>query len=184
MDIESIDNFAFDEVYETYADQVYQTALYYSRNEDTAEEITHTVFMKLYDYEKKSEIINLGNWLIVVTRNTVYDYYKKAKREVLVDDISSVADGVVHTDSAETEFLKKINAEKRAHLVHKIYTDLYSTNERWYEAVRLTYRLKLPQEEGAKRMGVSLGSFQLMLYRAKRWIKKRYQEEFDQLDDV
>ena len=54
-------------------------------------------------------------------------------------------------------------------------------NERWYEAVTLTYCLEKSQREVAEIMGVSVEVLHSMLYRAKKWIRKNYEDQFELL---
>ena len=54
-------------------------------------------------------------------------------------------------------------------------------NTKWYDAITITYILEKPQREVAENMNVSLGVLHSMLYRAKKWIQKKYKEEYDRL---
>ena len=68
--------------------------------------------------------------------------------------------------------------------IEDIFGELYRMNERWYDAITITYLLEKPQKEVAEELGVSLEILHSMLYRAKRWIRKKYREEYDRLSDT
>ena len=63
-----------------------------------------------------------------------------------------------------------------------IFSALYDLNPSWYEAVTITYVLEKPQKEVAEIMGVKLETLHSMLYRAKKWIRKHFEEQFDHLN--
>ncbi|WP_420341682.1 sigma factor-like helix-turn-helix DNA-binding protein [[Clostridium] scindens] len=46
----------------------------------------------------------------------------------------------------------------------------------------MTYVLEKPQKEVAEIMGVKLETLHSMLYRAKKWIRKHFEEQFDHLN--
>ena len=58
---------------------------------------------------------------------------------------------------------------------------MFRVNERWYDAILLTYFLEKPQKEVADVMGISLENLHSTLYRARQWIRKHYEEQFQHL---
>lgn len=177
---------SFDTVYDANMEKVYKVALYYSKNQDRAEDITQQVFMKLYINMDNINTDNIGAWLITTAKHIALNerkaYVRRSKQEELLPNVESLVDKQIYLDSLEDAMVGKLSVAERAELAEKIYADLYQKNERWYEAVTITYILQKPQKEVAKTMGVSLNVLQMMLYRAKNWIRKRYQEEFDHLN--
>lgn len=179
MGIKSIGKTAFDAVYEANVDAVYQTALHYSRDEHTAEEITQTVFMKLYMNMENINMDAVSGYLINAAKHTAMNHRRDRSREVLREEIFYDQG---NADSAETEFLHKLRDKEYVELAESIFAELYHVNERWYDAITITYHLEKPQKEVAEIMGVSLEVLHSMLYRAKKWIRKNYEEEFDHLN--
>ena len=55
---------------------------------------------------------------------------------------------------------------------------------RWYQAVTLVYYVDMPQKEAAKQMGVTLYALEGMLKRARKWMIKRYKDEYDRLHNT
>lgn len=179
MGIKSIGKTAFDAVYEANVDAVYYTALRYSPDEHTAEEITQTVFMKLY---KNMEHINMEavtNYLLSAAKHMALNHNRDRKKEILVEDIDEEA---MLTEDIEDEFMEKLYRRDCQDLVEEIFAELYRINERWYDAVTITYLLEKPQKEVAEIMGVSLEVLHSMLYRARKWIRKNFEEEYDHLN--
>lgn len=179
MGIKAIDKAAFDVIYKEHADSVYQTALRYSGNHHVSEEIMQTVFMKLY--------MNLGevnenavvSWMLTTAKHIAINYKRGLEREVLKEELLYGEDEEFASNvSPEDDFIKKLYEEEYRELAENIFADLYHLNTRWYDAVTTTYFLEKPQKEVADIMGVKLEVLHSMLYRAKKWIKKNYEEQF------
>lgn len=191
MEIKSIDYMDFDTLYDTYTEQVYQTALHYSGNHHVAEEITQAVFMEILDYEEYIRQENVEAWFYAVARNKTLKYLKKHRKEILVESFVEEKDNIVHIEGFDTivdkgtmeeQYIEKISREKRALFLEKVYDELYEKNERWYLAIMGVYILEVPQNVMAEKMGISLHSLEMILSRAKNWIRKQYQKEFDRLE--
>lgn len=176
---------AFDTVYDANLEKVYKVAYYYSGNHHTAQDITQCVYMKLYTNIENVNMKNVEAWLKTTAKHMALNEvtkYGRNKLEKPSGDMADEMDNVIYLESIEDDFIQRLHTTERAKLAEQIYADLYQKNERWYEAMTITYILQKPQAEVAKTMGVSLSVLQMMLYRAKNWIKKRYQKQFDHLD--
>ncbi len=68
---DSVGSVDFEKVYEENVSVVYRTALYYSKKEDVAEEITQEVFLKLYISKENVNVEAISAWLITTARNMV-----------------------------------------------------------------------------------------------------------------
>ncbi len=180
MGIKASDNNAFDTIYRNYVNKVYKTALHYTCNHHTAEEITQTVFMKLYMNLEHVKEEAIGAWLLTAAKNAALNENRKRSKESLKE--SDTYEESLRTDPSGDECIELLYTEEYRELAHSIFTDLYHTNQRWYEAVTITYLLEKPQKEVAEVMGISLEMLHSMLYRAKKWIKKNYREKYDSLN--
>jgi len=188
METQSIRRSSFDTVYDANMEKVYKVAYYYSGNHHTAQDVTQTVFIKLYMNMDNINMKNVEAWLKTTAKHMALNETKadakKVDIEELAEDIDMVIDKEVYLESLEDSLIREINEKERMEFGERIYADLYRKNKRWYEAMTITYILQRPQKEVAKTMGVSLSVLQMMLYRAKNWIRKNYQNQFDHLDKV
>jgi len=75
----SDNNRAFVLLYNRYWKKVYNTAHYYLKNPAAAEEITHDVFVSLWEKRKSNKIENFLPYLQATARYQVYKYLKTAK---------------------------------------------------------------------------------------------------------
>lgn len=170
----------FLKVYDEKKDLVFRTALHYLKgNEHVAQEIMQEVFLKLFHHFEMLEEDYLTAWLVVTTKNETLNYVKSAKREVLEEDIILTMDLHVSYKSAEDDIIDDIERGERIRFCRKILDDLYETNERWYTAVTMAYCLGRKQQEVADEMGISVEVLHSVLYRARKWIQKKYNAERD-----
>lgn len=177
-----MDGDRFEEIYEKYADLVYQTALYYSRDGYAAEEIVQTVFLKLYVNRKNINLRAVNSWLVTAAKYAALNYKRDSHYEILKEEISETGRNQFCAESPEEYVIRVFQSSGYQELIKDIFTDLHQTNPRWYEAVVITYLMEKPQKEVAQNMGVSLEVLHSMLYRAKKWIQKKYKQEYDRLD--
>lgn len=76
------DESAFRRLFDRYRDKVYSFALFLTRNEPMAEEITQDVFTKTWmKREELGQIDYFTSWLKIVARNQAFNYLAKTARE-------------------------------------------------------------------------------------------------------
>lgn len=178
VEIKSIGRVAFDAIYEDNIKIVYKTALRYTGNHHTAEEIAQNVFVKLYTVMEHINLNAVRSWLIVTTKNMSLNNKRDEKREVLWDEMYE--DWPI--ESSEDVLDRMIHESEYREFTDYIFEELYRINKRWYEAVTLTYCLEKPQREVAEIMGITIKVLHSMLYRAKKWIRKNYEDQFELLN--
>ena len=187
MKVQCISKDAIDALYTENVKGIYQIAYKYTENHHTAQDITQQVFMKLYINADNINMNNVKAWLRITAKHmSINERNKilgiKRRKEVLMPDMEEMVDSIVYLESLEDILISKIDTKERAALAGQIYAELYQKNERWYEAMTITYILQKPQKEVAETMGISLSALQMMLYRAKNWVRKRYQNQFEHLN--
>lgn len=186
MGVESKEKAVFDAIYENNSEIVYKVAMKYSGNHHAAEEITQNVFLKLYMNIEHINVEAAKPWLILTTKYMALNLKRDSAREYLVEDFS-IEEGMNLTaavEDPEDVFFEKIKDREIIKLKEDIFAALYEKNPRWYDAVTITYVLEKPQKEVADNMGVKLEVLHSMLYRAKKWIKENYKEEYDHLNET
>lgn len=182
VESEDVKKAEIDRLYKEYVSKVYRTANYYVRDHFAAEEITHEVFLKLYDNLGDIQLDAVYWWMLTTAKNMALNYDRDRKREIPVEDVAD-AESEYHVDGLDEQLVRMLRQKEYRDLVDEIFANLYIRNPRWYEAVSITYILGKPQKEVAESMGVSLEVLHSMLYRAKKWIRESYEEQFHQLND-
>lgn len=180
---------AFNEIYSKYKNLVLKAAHIYVDDLNTAEDITQDAFLALYrdmtdkKIESEEEYSNIKSWLYTTAKHLALNYGKKAARTVATEAIeeSDVIEEPV-SESLETEYLSRIAEEKRAKLHERIFTALMKKNPRWHEAIMMVFCLDIPAAEAAKRLGMSENAFYVMIHRARKWIHKNFDAEYEELN--
>ena len=108
---------------------------------------------------------------------------KVAIRNIRRDGIDSVKK-LKGSDVSEDEMkdMEDDLQKQRLELHEKIFTNLMEKNERWYDAIVLVYYMEMPQAKAAELMGIRLEVLHSLLHRAKKWIKKKYGTEYEEMN--
>ena len=176
-------NREFNEIYEKYKNLVLKAAYIYSGNNyDVAEDITQDTFLKLYTKFDDLKGGNLSAWLFTTAKNAALNYKKKHDREILSVDDEEYTDDEPYRKSTEEEYAENELERERARLHDRIFQGLMEKNPRWYEAVFLAYYMEIPQEKVAQMMDIRLGVLHSILHRAKKWIRKTYGVEYEEMN--
>lgn len=160
----------FEEIYTEYFSDVYRYILRLSGDEHIAEEITSEAFFKaLSSLDKFRGESEVRVWLCGIAKNLYYQYLKKKKPIVSIDD-----DGVgeIHDDSADvTEHAAdKSHAEQIRRILHSI-PDPYREVFMWRVFAELDFK------EIAKLFGKTDNWACVTYHRAKNMIKERMEEK-------
>lgn len=139
-----------------------------------SEDIVQEVMLKLIEsHQKSTEIRNIKAWLFQVTRNTIYDYYKRNKELILIKDIDIEEDP--RTDFSEIEVLDYIIP------MIKLLPAAYAT------PLMLSDIDKIPQQEIANKMNLGLSATKMRIQRARIKLRELFVEccdlEYDKNGD-
>src|SRR5262245_710471 len=114
-------------------------------------------------------------WLRQIAINKVYDVHRQAKRS------RRLADAMVHEVPIETDPEVQADAqliadqERAAHRA-RIDEAMGSIAERYRVAIELRLIQELPREDCAKKLGITIGTFDVLLFRAVRAFRKHFGE--------
>ena len=164
-------NREYNEIYKKYKNLVLKVAYIYSGdNYDAAEDITQDTFLKLY----------IG---YTTAKNSALNFNKKFKREVLSEDDELYKNKEQFGESLETEFIEKEEVLYKKQFHEKIMAALSKKNPRWYEAIILVYYMDIPQVKVAEIMEIRKEVLHALLHRAKKWIRKKFGAEYEEMQD-
>lgn len=114
-------------------------------------------------------------WLRQIAINKVYDVHRQSKRS------KKLADAMVHEVALESDPESHADAqlmadeERRAHRA-RIDGTMQELQDRYRTAIELRLVQELPREECAKQLGVTIGTFDVLLFRAVRAFRKQFGE--------
>jgi RNA polymerase sigma factor (sigma-70 family) len=114
-------------------------------------------------------------WLRQIAINKVYDVHRQSKRS------RKLADAMVHEVPLETDPDTHADAqlmadqERRAHR-SRIESTMGELQDRYRMAIELRLIQELSREECARRLNVTIGTFDVLLFRAVRAFRKHFGE--------
>jgi RNA polymerase sigma-70 factor (ECF subfamily) len=117
-------------------------------------------------------------WLRQIAINKVYDVHRQSKRS------RRLADAMVHEISVESDPSSHADAqliadqERRAHR-DRIDETMQQLQERYRTAIELRLIQELSREDCARRLGITIGTFDVLLFRAVRAFRKHFGERAD-----
>ena len=112
-------------------------------------------------------------WLRQIAINKVYDVHRQSKRS------RRLADAMIHEVPIESDPESHADAqliadqERRVHR-ERIEETMGQLQERYRTAIELRLVQELPREECARRLGVTIGTFDVLLFRAVRAFRKHF----------
>lgn len=77
-------------------------------------------------------------------------------------------------------YIDELKDDEQTSLHEEIFAALYKHNPRWYDAIRYVYYLEIPQSAVAERMEISIEVLHSLLYRARKWIRKKFGVEYEE----
>jgi RNA polymerase sigma-70 factor (ECF subfamily) len=128
--------------------------------------------IKRFSWQGKS----IYPWLRQIAINKVYDVHRQAKRS------RRLADAMVHEVPVESDPDSHADAqliadqERRAHRT-RIDDTLATIAERYRTAIELRLVDELPREDCARKLGVTVGTFDVLLFRAVRAFRKAFGDD-------
>lgn len=168
------DRKAFAELYRAYAPVVFSRVLIPKLGnreaaEDALAETFRTAFERLADFEPRG--LSLYFWLSRIAANKAMDLHRARKttgRALANFETMTEPLGEMPLDPGAL-FERHAGA---ARLHDAVSAALGALNPRYREAIELRFLQDLPREECAERLGVKLGTFDVLLLRALRAFKK------------
>lgn len=168
------DRAAFAELYRAYAPAVFARVLIPKLGnreaaEDALAETFRTAFERLADFEPRG--VSVYFWFSRIAANKALDMHRARKttgRALANFETMTEPLGETPLDPAA---LFDLHAGA-ARLREAVTAGLGGLNPRYREAIELRFLRELPREECAERLGVKLGTFDVLLLRALRAFKK------------
>ena len=159
-------------LYECLVKKVYGFCLSRVRNRTSAEDLTQEIFLKLvsrieiFDPKKGDFVV----WFWQLARNTVIDYYRRAK-DLPFTDLDGGEDAhAVPVQNTEIQIEKKLEREK-------IEQFLNSLSEEEQELFRLRFLGELSYKEMAKILEKNEGALRVAVGRLKKKISEHLKNE-------
>lgn len=177
MDNEALANFEKTAI--VYLDELYATALRYTKNEKDAEDLVQETYLKAFtNFHRFEEGTNCRAWLFTILTNTFINRFrrKKKEREILnADDLRPIRQNFHNVEKAE--FYQ--DPEKGA--LHRTFsTDIRHALEQLPEEFRMVVILAdlndFSYKEIAHILGCPVGTVMSRLFRGRKMMRKHLVE--------
>lgn len=157
----------FEKIYSIYFKDVYYFLLSLSKDKEVAEDITSETFFKaLKNIENFRGDSSIKTYLFQIAKNSYFDYLRKNKKIVSLDDFESIEKDSINT---EDEFLER---EESAYLRNLVET--------LKEPHKSIIKLRIWEELSFKDIGTVYGKSEnwacVTFHRAKRILKNKLEE--------
>ena len=139
--------------------------------EDVLRDTLLTAVEKLDKFRWQGKSIYV--WLRQIAVNKVYDVHRRSKRSRKLVDAMAV-ELPTRTDPESRPDVRMMAAEERRINRGRIDDTLGKLSERYQTAIRLRLIEELSREECAQRMNITIGNFDVLLFRAVRSFRKRF----------
>jgi RNA polymerase sigma factor (sigma-70 family) len=165
-------------IFEKYADPLYASVILprlgdAATGEDVLRDTFITAIEKIQKFRWTGK--SIYPWLRQIAVNKVYDVHRRSKRSLkLAETVARELPRETAPDQRADALL--IAAQEHAQNRERIDQTLEAIPERYRIAIELRLIEELPRDECARRMDVSTGTFDVVLYRAVRSFRKHYGE--------
>jgi RNA polymerase sigma-70 factor, ECF subfamily len=148
----------FEEMYETYAADVYRFVLFLSGHRDEAEDITSDTFIRAWTSNNPIRTVTLKAYLFTIARNLYLEQQRKGRRQVTLYDI--------YTDPAPGPE-RVIDSIFELRRIHRFLQTLPESDR---TALILRAQNELPYAEIARVLDISLSAAKVKVHRARKRI--------------
>jgi len=172
------DRQAFGELYDAHAERLFQRVLFpllgnAAAAEDALAETFRAAFQRLDRYQPGEA--GIFAWLAAIARNKALDMHRARKVSGRALANFEALLGPLQLAPGSPEQLLD-EASSRRQLVNAVHEALSQINARYREAISVRFLEDQPREVCASRLGVKVGTFDVLLLRALRAFRKRWEE--------
>lgn len=171
------DGEAFGRIYDAYRRNLYVTVIYPRVNDaDAAEEVLQETFLlalnKLDTFEWQGRSIFF--WLRMIAINKAREWLNSQRRHATVDEeVLNYQPDVSFQPERDT-----LEKEQTEALAARITDVLAQINERYRTAIELRLKKKLPRDECARILDVTVETFDVIFFRACKSFRQAYIKKY------
>lgn len=171
----------FDKIYRSFRDDVYKVSLYYTKEAYAAEDVAQKVFCEFFRHYDTVDEDCVRAYLIHSAKNLALNWLRDRKREMTGEYLDVIAEDHTPRYSVEDRYISDEQSHEREVLVSNMLQRLREENESWYHIIYLIFCIEKSHYEAASALGISRDVLYSKLYRAKKWLRKTFEDEFDKL---
>lgn len=146
----------FQDLYESYATEVFRFSLWLAGNISEAEDITSETFIRAWAHHNKIRTETLKAYLFTISRNIYLQHQRKKRRQVVLED--------VHTDPAPGPE-KLTESQIKLHKVQRVLQTLPEIDR---AAFILHVLHDLPYDEISRVLELTIAATKVKVYRVRK----------------
>ncbi|MDY3920288.1 MAG: sigma-70 family RNA polymerase sigma factor [Candidatus Limivivens sp.] len=145
---------------------------------EDAVEMSQDVFMAFYQKMSNVDEDMYKSWLLLAARNACIDYYRKRS----IRKETAFSEWLESTEiMAEDNLEMVVERVIREEFAYRILGELKQKNTGWYEVIEAISIYGMSQDEAAKHLGVTVQVLRSRLYRARKFVRRKYLKEYQEL---
>ncbi|MFD1608519.1 sigma-70 family RNA polymerase sigma factor [Oceanobacillus luteolus] len=152
-----------EEVFEDYLDDIYRYLFSLCKDHHLVEDLLQETFYRAFININDLNVNNVKPWLFKVSHNLLIDYFRKNKRNILIDEEQ------LQMMESGTNIEENILKDEMIKNILKVINGLPLKQK---TAILLCDFHELSYEECAEVMGISLASFKSSLHRGRRKVRR------------
>ena len=155
---------AFGLLYDFYMPRIYRFVLLKVGQREEAEDLTHQAFLKAWENIEQYDFrgYSFGSWLYRIARNVTVDYYRGARLEVSVEDVSEIH--LAKDDSLEENVERSLEWQGLVESIKKL-------KEVEQDVIVMRFVEDLSLKDIASAIGKSEGAVKVIQHRAIKNLK-------------
>ncbi|SDK92820.1 RNA polymerase sigma-70 factor, ECF subfamily [Natronincola ferrireducens] len=158
-------------LYQKYKEPIFSYIYYLSSNPTEAEEICQDVFLKVYlNIDKFEGRSSFKTWIYRIAKNTFLESKRKAKREILIDEVHLFESSLINRET--TPEVNLLNRE-----VHERIKETFKRMEEKYKVYVILRDIQnLSYQEISEITDTKLNTVKVNIYRGRNEFQKIYRE--------
>lgn len=174
----------FEKLYQSLAPFVFKLAYSQVLNKEDAEEIVQDVFLIVFDKHGQFRgDAQLKTWIYKITYRKIQDYFKALNRKKRTFDRTELAKNIEEIEQNQTD---QYDSNPSSRIIHEnlellLYEVLNTLNQEQQWVFRLSWELKLSNQEISEILSKSIKAVESIRFRTMSKIKEQLSQKFDQI---
>lgn len=174
----------FERIYQSLAPFVFKLAYSQVLNKEDAEEIVQDVFLIVFNkHDQFRGDAQIKTWIYKITYRKIQDYFKALKRKKRTFDRTELAKNIEEFEQNQTTHNDNNPSNRIIHenLELLLYEVLNTLNQEQQWIFRLSWELKLSNQEISEILSKSIKAVESIRFRTMHKIKEQLSLKFDQI---
>ena len=156
MDYKSTKEEKFDSIYRSYSDDVFRLCMFFTKDNETAQDLAQLTFIKCYDHFEEVNPDCMHAYLVRTARNLFYNYQRDTKKEFKADTPAVEGQrGKMLTETLEEAYFGDKYRELQVQLSGNILEKMRKENEGWYKIFHMMYLDEKTYDEISEELGIT-----------------------------